>query len=231
MKRYIWLLLALLLPTVVLAQAPDLEEVTTEDGYFTVALPADWAVSTTDGLGVSAASSPEALTKIEDSASIEDLDLQEGDLGFVTIILPADVLAAFQELLATMPTPEADSGDNDLSILNIFTPESTPEEMAQRFADLLLTAADETEAVQPELGEIEVIELEEDLEAGVLLVFGETYDALIVAYMREGDAVGAIAVAPKGGIEGNEDLFYAIFASIQLDESLAQNMLSEMGLE
>lgn len=229
MKFRLCLLILLLLTSIfsgtVLAQEPELEELTTEDGFFTLGLPADWVVSTSDGLGLNIANTPETLASIEESFSIEELALAEGSLGVVSVILPAEVLEAFQEMMAEMPAGEGE----DPNLFTLFGPDSDPKEMAVGFADLL--AGQEDGTVAPVIGEPELIDLTDELEAGIVTVSGETFDGLVITFLKDGDAIAGIAVAPKGGIEGNEELLYAIFASVTVDDSYVESIMAGMGLE
>jgi len=232
MKHRLFALLAVLslaaVPLTVLAQdGPEMEEFTSEDGSLTLQYPADWVIEPIPPdlvlPGVMMGNTQETL----DSMFGEGENLAEGQVGIAVLLLPLDILP-FMEI----------------ELAEEFTVEELTQAMADTFAgsddeeDMEAEATEEpadaeaTEEATPSVGEIEVVEVNEDgLEVGYVEVTSEDSDGAIVTYEV---AEGVIALVIVGAFPGEyteemREQTLAVAGSIQFTGTAEDLMNTFMG--
>jgi hypothetical protein len=210
----IGLLLILLLaaPLSVLAQDDDKEgwvEYTASNELFTLSHPKDWFISydPDDLLFFYLANSEEALEKLTSGGEMQPVS---GDQAIAGFLMPAEVMP----LLIDTEVPE----------------DATPEALVELLAATLGTSSDDGDA-PPQIGEPEVLELEDGLEAGIVTIQDAEDEVDGVLIVWEADGIYFIAAVATHAGEFDEefqDLAIEIMTSIDLDTEAFLEIFNEM---
>jgi hypothetical protein len=168
-------------------EEPKMEEFTSEDGLLTVLYPAEWFIqeNTADSgfPGVTIGNSEETLASI---VSPEGEELLPGYAGIVVMLMPVDVFSFVGVEVTDETTPDELAA---IIVENFFEGGSSAESEA---------TAETTEAATPRFGEVETVDLTEDLQAGYVPVTEIETEGALIVYQADGIVVLTLAAAHTG---------------------------------
>ncbi len=201
-------------PASVLAQDGGDEDVwlefTSDDEMLTASYPPDWYAGESQDLpGLTVANSEAVLTAIMEGTD-ESLPAS-GDLGLQILLLPVDIL--------TMSGFE-------------ITAETTLEELTTIVVEGLLGLGQDAETTT-EFGEVEIVALDDEIEAGVMTVTDEVDESngILVVYEVADGVIGiGVGLAFLGEYDADvEAAFYGVLASVTYEGTSSDLLALIMG--